>query len=44
MLLILDNAASSHQVAPAARAAGCMVIVTSRRYLGDVSIQPIHTW
>lgn len=38
VLLILDNAATSDQVTPlAVGAAGCLVLVMSRRYLGDLS-------
>jgi NB-ARC domain-containing protein len=37
VLLILDNAASSEQVTPLLPgAAGCLVLITSRRYLGDL--------
>ena len=37
VLLILDNAASSSQVTPLLPgSAGCLVLITSRRYLGDL--------
>ena len=42
VLLILDNAASSTQIAPLLPgAAGSLVLVTSRRHLGDLPIAPV---
>jgi DNA-binding SARP family transcriptional activator len=36
LILVLDNAASSEQVTPLLPGVGCLVLITSRRHLGDL--------